>query len=271
MSGFAFRYRLSGQRPTIELFELRAAQRINRGDMLSLDRGDLELARTGDSALVGAALETLDGDRPTTSIRAIVDADAVYGVGDAHIRLKGTSLDLSAASGAHGVEAGPNGDFVVDVDSGADDETLVTIDSASHYSPSLRALDERLVGGVLNAAIARSVVRYHAEQLGRGPTKAHAFHHDNIVVVVLEDTMTRSDQSLVAAGRGDAVLYTKRAVQETLGPYLRSSIERLTGCKVQAFMSANHLEPDLVAELFVLDRPVPGQSAPSAPGAATDR
>jgi uncharacterized protein YbcI len=234
--------------------------------MLALDRGDLELARTGDGALVGAAVETLDGERATVSIRAIVDADAVYGVDDAQTRLKGALLDLSGDGGGHGVGAGPNGDFVVDVDSGADDETLVSINGARHYSPSRAAPDERLLGGALNAAIARTVARYYAELLGRGPTKAQAFHHDNIVVVVLEDTMTKADHSLVAAGRGDAVLNTKRAVQEALEPYLRSAIERLSGCKVRVFMSTNHLGPDLVAELFVLDRPVPGQSAPLEPG-----
>jgi len=156
MSGFAFRYRLSGQRPTIELFQSGGAQRIARGDMLAFDRGDLQLARTGDGALVGAAIETLYGEQATVSIRAIVDADAVYGVGDAQTRLKGALLDLSGDGGGHGVATGPNGDFVVDVDSGEDHETLVSINGARHYSPSRRALDERLVGGALNAAIART-------------------------------------------------------------------------------------------------------------------
>ena len=38
-----------------------------------------------------------------------------------------------------------------------------------------------------------------------------------------------------------------------------NEIEGLTGCKVDAYMSAIHLAPDL----FVLDRPVPGEP-PSA-------
>jgi hypothetical protein len=37
-------------------------------------------------------------------------------------------------------------------------------------------------------------------------------------------------------------------------------VEALTGCKVEAFMSTNHLDPDYAAELFVLDRPVAGDS-----------
>jgi uncharacterized protein YbcI len=33
-----------------------------------------------------------------------------------------------------------------------------------------------------------------------------------------------------------------------------ASIEKLTGRKVIAFMSASHIDPDLAAELFVLER-----------------
>jgi uncharacterized protein YbcI len=32
-----------------------------------------------------------------------------------------------------------------------------------------------------------------------------------------------------------------------------AKIEELTGRKVMAFMSANHIDPDLAAELFVLE------------------
>ena len=262
MSGFAFGYRLNGQPPTIERFPFKSTQTISRGDMLSIDGGAVEPARAGASGLVGAALETLDGEARTTAIRAIVDADAVYAVRDPRIRLKGAVLDLTGDGVAQAVGAGPKGNFVVDVDSRADEVTYVFINGASHYAPGRPvASGERPVGGALNAAIARTVVRYYAEQLGRGPTRARAFFRDNIVVIVLEDTMTQAERSLLTAGQDDAVLNTKSAVQHALAPYLKSAIERLTGCKVRAFMSANHLEPDLAAELFVLDRPVPGQPA----------
>jgi uncharacterized protein YbcI len=37
---------------------------------------------------------------------------------------------------------------------------------------------------------------------------------------------------------------------------LKEAIQALTGREVVAFMSTNHLEPDLAAEVFVLDAPV---------------
>jgi uncharacterized protein YbcI len=115
---------------------------------------------------------------------------------------------------------------------------------------------ELLTGGRLNAAITRAVVRSHSELAGRGPTKATAFFHDNVIVVVLEQTMTRSERSLAASGRLDAVHDVRQELQRAMRADLVSAIEGLTGCTVSAFMSDNSVEPDLAVELFVLDRPV---------------
>src|SRR3954454_8644972 len=267
MPGFTFRYRLSGHRATVKSLTVKNAATLIRGDVVSDEAGQVGLGATGDTAFVGVVQETLDGNASTTSIRVIVDADAVYAVDDGHERLKGDTLDLGGVSGAQGVGASVSTDFVVDVDSAAHDETLVRCNGASHRDPAADAEPETpLVGGELNAAIARAVVRYHATHFDRGPTKAHAFYHDNIVVVVLEDVLTRSERSVAAAGGTDAVLGFKRAGQDFVRPYLRSAIERLTGIKVRAFISTNHVDPDLAAELFILDRPIPGQH--QQPGSA---
>ena len=36
----------------------------------------------------------------------------------------------------------------------------------------------------------------------------------------------------------------------------REAVERLTGRKVFAFISGNHVDPDIAVELFILDSPV---------------
>lgn len=45
----------------------------------------------------------------------------------------------------------------------------------------------------------------------------------------------------------------RRAFQDTMSEELTGAVERLTGRKVVAFMSHNHVDPDLAAELFVLE------------------
>jgi uncharacterized protein YbcI len=114
-----------------------------------------------------------------------------------------------------------------------------------------------LAGGELNAALTRAVVRIHSASLGRGPRKSYSFYDGAVVVVVLEDVMTRAEQNLAANGEGEAVLAMRNLVQRTMADELRKSVERLTGRHVDAFMSDNHLEPDMAVEIFVLDGRLP--------------
>lgn len=121
--------------------------------------------------------------------------------------------------------------------------------------------EQRPTGGRLNAAIARGVVRLHSRYVGRGPTKAQAFYRGNVIVVIMQDTLTTEEASLAADGQADAVLRLRAQLQQTMKPELVAEIELLTGCRVVAFMCDNHLDPDVEAELFVLDRPVPPEHA----------
>lgn len=45
----------------------------------------------------------------------------------------------------------------------------------------------------------------------------------------------------------------RQAYQQTMGPELREGVEKLTGRKVIAFLSANHLDPDVAVESFLLE------------------
>jgi uncharacterized protein YbcI len=127
--------------------------------------------------------------------------------------------------------------------------------------------DPAPTGGELNQAIARAVVRGHRRIVGRGPTTAQAFYRHNIVVVVMRDTLTHGERSLLADGRHDSVRRLRSEFQHAMRDDLVRDVELLTGAKVVALLSTTHLEPDVAAELFVLDRPVSGDAGPSGPTA----
>jgi uncharacterized protein YbcI len=116
-------------------------------------------------------------------------------------------------------------------------------------------------GGALNAAIARAVVRIHHDQAGRGPTRAQALHRREVVVVLLRDTMTRSERTLAEAGRHEAVLDARRTLQEVIQPLLAAAVAELTAATVEAVLFANSLDPDLTAAVFVLGRPIGADDA----------
>jgi len=107
--------------------------------------------------------------------------------------------------------------------------------------------------GRIAAAISTAVVHVFAEHTGRGPTRARTTIDGETVVVILQDAMTKAEQSLVDAGRHAEVLQLRRTFQEAMRHDLIAVVERLTARSVQAFMSANHVAPDAAAEVFLLD------------------
>jgi uncharacterized protein YbcI len=109
------------------------------------------------------------------------------------------------------------------------------------------------VEGQLSAAISNAVVQCTREYTGRGPTKARTTIGNDIVVTRMEDTLTKGERSLADSGKGDMVTDIRRCFQTTMREDLVSRVEELTGRKVIAFMSDNHIEPDMGVEIFVLE------------------
>jgi uncharacterized protein YbcI len=113
-----------------------------------------------------------------------------------------------------------------------------------------------LKGGELNAAITSALVGIQTEYLGRGPRSASAFHYGNVLVTLMHDVLTPAERTLTRTDRTDAVKHIRHLFQETMETEFRLAVERLTGRKMLAFISGNHLEPDIAAELFILDEPL---------------
>ena len=101
-------------------------------------------------------------------------------------------------------------------------------------------------------AISNLVVRLLSEYTGRGPTKARTHFSDNLITVVLQDLLTKGERSLIRDGKADLVLETRRAYQLTMREDYTAGIEEISGRKVVAFLSANHIDPDIAIESFML-------------------
>ena len=126
--------------------------------------------------------------------------------------------------------------------------------TSTHEGPA--AGDGHIGRGTLSASISRAVVGLFSEHTGRGPTKARTTIDAELIVVLLHDSMTHAEKTLVRAGRPAEVLQMRRTFQETMRPSLVDAVEGLTGRTVVSFMSANDIDPDAAAEIFVMDRAV---------------
>ena len=108
-------------------------------------------------------------------------------------------------------------------------------------------------GGSLALSISNRMVKLIAETTGRGPTKARTTIGRDHVLVMLRDTLTKGERKLAANGFGDEVLHIRHRYQQVLKAEATAMIEELLGRRVIGFMSDNHLDPDLAAEVFILE------------------
>src|SRR3954453_15683472 len=103
-----------------------------------------------------------------------------------------------------------------------------------------------------SAMISTSAVQLLHEYTGRGPTKAKTMINEDLVTIVLADTLTKGEQKLVENGRDDRVVQLRHDYQMVMRRELISLVESQLERKVIAFMSQNHIDPDLAVEVFVL-------------------
>ena len=111
---------------------------------------------------------------------------------------------------------------------------------------------QRAAGGALYSAISNAVVGIVHEYTGRGPTRARTSIRDDVVVVVLQETLLKAERSLIEDNKAELVAHMRRSFQQTMRADMSAAVAKLTGREVIAFMSDSHLEPDYSVEVFVL-------------------
>jgi uncharacterized protein YbcI len=124
-------------------------------------------------------------------------------------------------------------------------------------SPEHRELET----GPRAAAISNAMVQLLHEYTGRGPTRARTTIGDDLIVCVLADTLTKSERKLVDAGEERLVLEERGAFQRLMRREAIDAVESFSGRTVNAFISNNHIDPDLAIETFVLV-PAPSDATP---------
>jgi uncharacterized protein YbcI len=100
--------------------------------------------------------------------------------------------------------------------------------------------------------ISNEMVRLHSEYYGRGPTKAKVYVDGDLVAVVLEETFTPAEKTLIARGESEGIQDIRRRFQRAMADQFRSIVEQATGREVRSFLSETDLENDIAVEIFLL-------------------
>lgn len=100
--------------------------------------------------------------------------------------------------------------------------------------------------------IANAISRIQSQYYGKGPVRARAYMEDDLVVVVLDETFTRAEKTLISRGETDAIQAIRRRFQESVADEFVAIIEQVTGRKVRAFLSDTDVQNDISVETFLL-------------------
>ena len=101
-------------------------------------------------------------------------------------------------------------------------------------------------------AISQAVIRITRDYTGRGPTTAHTTINDNVITVVLRETLLKAERTLITDGHGNAVTGMRRNFQASMRRELVAAVTEHSGRSVEAFLSDNAIDPDIAVEIFIL-------------------
>jgi uncharacterized protein YbcI len=111
---------------------------------------------------------------------------------------------------------------------------------------------ERHPDGHVAGAISTGVVGLLRERTGRGPTKAKTIVSSDLVVITLADCLTTAERQLAGAGHGDLVARTRSVLHEGMRAAATGIVEEHTNRQVNAYLTAQHQDPDLAILVFYL-------------------
>jgi uncharacterized protein YbcI len=104
----------------------------------------------------------------------------------------------------------------------------------------------------VEAEIEREVLAVHKENYGVGSKATHVHVAGDFVLVALDVELTQAEQTLLDAGRPDAVTGIRESFQDVIGSTFSAIVERATGRRVISFVSQMNIEPLYSLEVFRL-------------------
>jgi uncharacterized protein YbcI len=115
------------------------------------------------------------------------------------------------------------------------------------------ASEDILRGEPLLAALSEAMASIHERYHGRVPATAKSLMMgDDLLACVLGGVYTDVEKTMIELQRTTTVQETRSAFQEAMQHKFIDTVQRLSGRRVLAFISNQHVGPDLEIELFVL-------------------
>ena len=102
-------------------------------------------------------------------------------------------------------------------------------------------------------AMAMELLAILRDSYGTSAGSAKAYINEDSVVVFFDDLqLQRSEEYLIGAGEGQAVIDVRNHFQQAIETTFRAAVERATGRRVTSFASMTKLDPHYAVEVFRL-------------------
>jgi uncharacterized protein YbcI len=117
--------------------------------------------------------------------------------------------------------------------------------------------DPPLSGDELLVAVTDAMVALHERYYHRAPVTAKTqMLGDDLLACVLGGLYTDVEKTMIELQRSAVVQETRSAFQNAMQHKFIGEVERLSGRDVLAFISNQHVGPDMEIELFMLTPPM---------------
>jgi uncharacterized protein YbcI len=109
--------------------------------------------------------------------------------------------------------------------------------------------------GQIEAELSDAMVKLQRERTGRGPTKAHTYIIEDMVLVRMQDVLTPAERQLTGKAYGQSLVKQfHQQMHEIARQDLEQILEDHTGCKVTSIHSDVSTKTGEQMAIFVLDR-----------------
>jgi uncharacterized protein YbcI len=110
-----------------------------------------------------------------------------------------------------------------------------------------------LIGDALLTAVTAAMVAMHERYHHRVPVTAKTLLlGDEVLICVLSGVYSDVEKTMIELQRGTLVQQVRSAFQVAMEHKFIAAVERLSGREVLAFVSDQHVGPDIEIELFML-------------------
>lgn len=115
------------------------------------------------------------------------------------------------------------------------------------------ARQKEKASGAQLAQITRSIVQYHHEFYGKGPTEARSYAVNDTIICILKGGFTVGEKTLLAEGQGEQVERMRRSFQEIMKDRFVEVVREALDREVIGYMSQINADPQVAVEIFLLE------------------